>query len=230
MFEKYEALKKGKEDSVIILKSGNFYVVLGEEAFLMNNIFNYQVREFGKTVKAGFPLSGKSKIISKLNQLQINYYFEDDEEKKFKKNNYNNYLDKNTEVIEKTTKVKEKDKTKVTIPNKIVDRFIITRDIKKTILFLDKIVVNFPKSEKVLKDRIMDDMYEMLEITYIANSLEERVYHQKRLLAKLRMVDFYVLVAHNKRFISNKQFNQVGNFLLNIIKETNAWIKNETIQ
>ena len=75
----------------------------------------------------------------------------------------------------------------------------------------------------------MDDMYSMLEITYIANSLEERVYQQKKLLAKLKMVDFYTLMAYDKKFISNNQYNQVGNFLLNIIKETNAWIKNEKI-
>ena len=173
MIEKYEKLKSKNKKYVILIKSGNFYAVLGEEAYLMNNVFGYQVREFGKTVKAGFPISSKSKITDKLNELQIN--------------SYDKYINKNTEIILNTKKAKEK---KVTIQEKIIDRFTITRDIKKTILYLDKVVNNFPKSEKVLKDRIMNDMYCMLEFTYIANSLEERVYHQKKVLAKLKWLIF----------------------------------------
>ena len=226
MLEKYEKLKKENNNYVIIIKSGNFYAVLGEEAYLMNNIFGYQVREFGKYIKAGFPISSKNKITDKFNELKINYIFDNGEKKSFNNNNYNKYIKKNTNIIKNQTKSKEK---KVKVTDKIIDRFIITRDIKKTIFYFDKIVSNFPKSEKVLKDRIMDDMYSMLEITYIANSLEERVYQQKKLLAKLKMIDFYTLMAYDKKFISNNQYNQVGNFLLNIIKETNAWIKNEKI-
>ena len=231
MFEKYKQIKEKYPDSVIIIRSGNFYEVLGEEAYLMNNIFGYKVREFSKTIRSGFPLIGKNKVIEKFNQLQVNYVLSDEENilKSFNDNNYSRYLEKNTNVIEKCTNTKNKQKNALN-SSKIYDKFKIAKDIKKTIIYLDKVISNFPKSEKILRDRITNDLYSMLEITYVANSIEERVSYQKQLLSKLKMIDFYILLAHTKHYISDKQYNQIGNFLINIIKEINAWIKNEEIQ
>lgn len=92
MLEKYEKLKKENNNYVIIIKSGNFYAVLGEEAYLMNNIFGYQVRELGKYIKDGFPISSKNKITDKFNELKINYIFDNGEKKSFNNNNYNKYI------------------------------------------------------------------------------------------------------------------------------------------
>ena len=36
----------------------------------------------------------------------------------------------------------------------MVDNFRVVINIKKTILYLDKIIVNFPGNEKVIKDKI----------------------------------------------------------------------------
>ena len=49
------------------------------------------------------------------------------------------------------------------------DNFKIIINIKKTILYLDKIIINFPNNERVLKDKIKTTMYDILEMCYLAN-------------------------------------------------------------
>ena len=41
--EKYFELKEKKKDSIIIIKNGIFYNVLGKDAYILKNIFNYKV-------------------------------------------------------------------------------------------------------------------------------------------------------------------------------------------
>ena len=51
------------------------------------------------------------------------------------------------------------------------EKLVIVNDIKKTIFYLDKIIVNFPRTEKVLKDKISNTYYEVLELIYFSNLL-----------------------------------------------------------
>lgn len=56
----------------------------------------------------------------------------------------------------------------------MVDNFRVVINIKKTILYLDKIITNFPAKEKVLRDKLSNTMYEVLEFTYMASELKEQ--------------------------------------------------------
>lgn len=80
---------------IILIKSGNFYIALGDDAKILNNVLGYQIKEFSNTIKIGFPIISLNKVIDKLDSLKINYIVIDKEiilKNKFNKNNYNKHL------------------------------------------------------------------------------------------------------------------------------------------
>ena len=109
------------------------------------------------------------------------------------------------------------------------EKLAIVNDIKKTIFYLDKIIVNFPRTEKVLKDKISNTYYEVLELIYFSNLLDikERIVYQKRIISKIKMIDFYFKIALDKKYISYKKYVKIGKFLLNVIKQLYGWIRYE---
>lgn len=80
---------------IILIKSGNFYIALADDAKILNNVLGYQIKEFSNTVKVGFPLISLNKVIDKLDSLKINYIVIDNNvslKRKFNKNNYDKFL------------------------------------------------------------------------------------------------------------------------------------------
>ena len=66
--DKYLKFKEMYKDHVVIIKSGNFYYTFGDDTYIMNYLFNYQIREN----KIGFPLNDKAKVKSVLNRNNVN--------------------------------------------------------------------------------------------------------------------------------------------------------------
>ncbi len=111
------------------------------------------------------------------------------------------------------------------------DKFNIVTNVKKTVLYLDKIIVNFPRTEKVLKDKILNDMYSILELVYLANECtgKERIICQKKIVTKVKMIDFYLKIACGKKYIPYKKYQKVCTHLLNNLKLIYGWIKSEKV-
>ena len=110
----------------------------------------------------------------------------------------------------------------------MVENFKIINNLKKTILYLDKIIINFPGNEKVLKDKITSTMYDILELTYMASEFKEkRKEYQVNIIVKIKMIDFYLKIANDKKYISYKKYQKVSNHLLEFLKQIYGWIKNE---
>ena len=103
------------------------------------------------------------------------------------------------------------------------EKLEVINDIKKTIFYLDKVIINFPRTEKVLKDKISNTYYEILELIYFSNLLDI----QERIISKIKMIDFYFKIALDKKYISYKKYLKIGKFLLNIIKQLYGWIRYE---
>ena len=53
--------------------------------------------------------------------------------------------------------------------------FRIVKNMKQFILSLDSFLINYPKNEKILKDKIKSTSYEILELILLANLKQERV-------------------------------------------------------
>lgn len=87
--DKYFDLKKGNEDSLILIKSGTFYISILDDAHIMNMIFKFKIQKD----KVGFPVGLIDKIKNELNDKDINYLiFINDNEIESKKFNDNKYL------------------------------------------------------------------------------------------------------------------------------------------
>ena len=110
----------------------------------------------------------------------------------------------------------------------MVDNFRVVINIKKTILYLDKVIVNFPAKEKVLRDKLSNTMYEVLEFTYMASEFKDkRIYYQTRVVVNIKMTDFYLKIAVDKKYISYKKYQKVSLHLLDILKQIYGWMRNE---
>ncbi len=109
------------------------------------------------------------------------------------------------------------------------DKLMIADSIKKMITRLDTVVVNFPRSEYVLRDNIMKTCYEMLELVYLANTINDdsRIMYQRQVIAKIKMIDFYLKISMDKKYLSYKKYVKLGNFLINISKELYGWLNYE---
>lgn len=93
--EVYEKSKSTYKDYVVLLKSGNFYISFNKDAIIMNNIFNYQIKQVKDYIKIGFPIISINKIMNELYLRKVNYIIIDNEiinKKKFSNNSYKKNL------------------------------------------------------------------------------------------------------------------------------------------
>ncbi len=93
--EKYEFYKRTYDKYLIIIKSGNFYICINEDALILHKLFNYKIIELNNFIKVGFPLSNIDKIVNDIELKQINYLIVDEEiiqKQKYKNNQYNKNL------------------------------------------------------------------------------------------------------------------------------------------
>ena len=68
--EKYTKYKKTYNKYILLIKCGNFYISLNEDAIVINNIFKYKIIESTNFIKCGFPLSSLSKIEKKIRKIK----------------------------------------------------------------------------------------------------------------------------------------------------------------
>lgn len=94
MIENYIDLKLTYKNYLIILKTGVFYISINEDAFILNKLFNYKIKEFNNYKRVGFPINSLNKILKRLDKLNINYIVYDDKiitKVNFTNNSYNKY-------------------------------------------------------------------------------------------------------------------------------------------
>ena len=109
--------------------------------------------------------------------------------------------------------------------------FALLNNTKKTIAFINKQLVNYPKSEVVLKQNIEKNMYEIIELifSYSINDVERiKIKFLKDLIIKLSMLDFYIATSFEKRIISKKKFESTSMFIVEIRKIAYGLVRNET--
>lgn len=98
---------------------------------------------------------------------------------------------------------------------------------KQFIMSLDDIIVNYPRKENVIKDRLFNDSLDILYLIYKANYSKDRRNIQIEILSKISMLDFYLERSLKNKYISEKQCLKKSNQLLTITKMVHGWIKND---
>ncbi len=109
--------------------------------------------------------------------------------------------------------------------------FKILNNSYKTINYINKLLINYPKKEIVLKNNIEKTCYSLIKNIFAYNintSIRIKDKYLKDLSVELSMLDFYTKVSLDKKIISYHQFTVIGRFLIEIRKMINGLRKRET--
>ncbi|MEG2311583.1 MAG: four helix bundle protein [Bacilli bacterium] len=104
---------------------------------------------------------------------------------------------------------------------------LVITSIKKTILYLDTIIINYPNKETILKNKIETTLYLILEQTYIANYNTIKTPYLYKVLVSIKMLDFYLKISLDKKIISYKKYINICTYLNEIVKMLYGWLKYE---
>lgn len=106
------------------------------------------------------------------------------------------------------------------------EKFLIAKQARKTIRYIERNTMSFPNTYKVLKTRIIESSYSILENIYRANIFQE-VDYKKEVVVNIQMLNFYLEEALRKDLISNKKFESYSNNLLELDLMVRSWFKYE---
>ena len=105
------------------------------------------------------------------------------------------------------------------------DRLLIIDKFKRTIIYIDKTLGNFPNRYMELKWNICKYLDEILECMYMANNDYNSIMNKNLCIIKLQMVDFYLMKSYKKCIISKKKYESISKHLIEILKMIYGWKK-----
>ena len=109
------------------------------------------------------------------------------------------------------------------------EKLIIAKVARKTLRYIEKNTENFPNKYTVLRNRIINTCYDILECIYRANVFQE-LSDKKEIIVKIQMLNFYLEEALRKDLLTNKKFINYTNHLLELDKMVRSWFKYEKIK
>ena len=88
------------------------------------------------------------------------------------------------------------------------EKFKVIEFIRQLLIMIDKELENFPKKEIELKNRIKTNSFDILELSYEANSIEDvktKIQLLQKVLAKIKVIDFLLNLSLDKDMITSKK-------------------------
>lgn len=107
------------------------------------------------------------------------------------------------------------------------EKFRIINFIRELLLVIDKELSNFPKKDIELKNRIRNTSYDLLELSYEANTtsnVKNKEVLLERMIAKIKVLDFLLNLCYDKMIINHKKYIKFGEKIDDIIKYTIGWL------
>lgn len=89
--QKYVNLKDKYFKYIILIESGVFIVTFDNDAYILNYLFNYQLRNTNDIIKVGFPKKSINEVLKILNENEINVVY-NEQKYEYKNNKYDNLL------------------------------------------------------------------------------------------------------------------------------------------
>ena len=101
------------------------------------------------------------------------------------------------------------------------EKFKILQFIREFIVRVENELENFPKKDIEIKKRIKDISYELLELVYRANLLEEPKEKKNLLIkaiAKVKIIDFLINLSYDRELLPQKRYIKLSEKLDDIVK------------
>ncbi len=108
--------------------------------------------------------------------------------------------------------------------------FKLLSNSEKTIDYINKQLINYPKNEVILKQNIEKCMYLLIEniISYKVEDVNRiKFKYLKDLVIQISMLDYYMRVSYKKKIISVKKYESISRFLIEIRKIAYGVIRSE---
>lgn len=87
---------------------------------------------------------------------------------------------------------------------------------------------NFPKKDIEIKNRVRNASFDLLELTYEANTIEDeekKIELINKCISKVKIIDFLLNLSYDKQIINNKRYLKFGESMDEIIKYLVGWKK-----
>lgn len=107
------------------------------------------------------------------------------------------------------------------------DRFLISKYMKEFINNIDKIIINIPNKERVIKDKLYITSYNILYLIYKANYTSNKSIRYNiclDILANINMLDYYLERCYMNKYLSKKQVLSRIEKLTTITKMIYGWM------
>lgn len=108
--------------------------------------------------------------------------------------------------------------------------FYVLSRIKGICSSVDGICINIPKKEYVVRDRILSDCLDIMELVMYANYNRDkgiRVDCKYRILSKIGMLNFYLERIYKKGVLNKKDFDKLIREISELTKMIYGWIKDD---
>ena len=106
------------------------------------------------------------------------------------------------------------------------EKFKVINYIRNLLVVIDNELDNFPKKDIEIKNRIRNNSYDLLEIVYYANNIQDKLQKKNMLdqaIAKIKILDFLINLCYDKKIINTKKYIKFGNKMDEIIKYLIGW-------
>ncbi len=107
------------------------------------------------------------------------------------------------------------------------ENFLIAKRMRKLICVTHKLILNIPKKDYIYRDEFRKTLINTLNSIYIANEYnKEDKYNQiVNIKANISMIDFYIELFFNQKYISEKQLGTITREFESILKMSVSWLK-----
>lgn len=108
------------------------------------------------------------------------------------------------------------------------EKFKVINFIRELVVNIDKNLDNFPKREIEIKNRLRNISYDLLELSYEANTSDDnkiKIELLNKCIAKIKVIDFLINLSYDKQIINNKRYLKFGESMDEIIKYIVGWKK-----
>ena len=101
------------------------------------------------------------------------------------------------------------------------ENFKLLSNLEKTINYINKELLNYPRYDVVLRNNIESTMYNLVELVHSYRITTNNRIKEKNLndfIIKLSMLDYYMRVSYEKKIINSHKLTVITNYLIEIRK------------